>query len=285
MRLLSRTPAFTIGCSALALLASASYAADPVAPKFTSLGRGPTVVFVHDLGGARTVWMPTARKLIAKDQVVMVDLPGHGDSALPDPFSFEACGKALALLLAAQKPESTVIVGQGMGGLVALHALQQNPGRARGLLLVDVPIRITSEIPDQFRRQFERMLDENYDVFLRQLYSQAGRDSAESAALYAQASLVPPVTMKAYMRSMFSADATKGLQAFKGRIELVTTGRYWPADKDWPTVAKERGYPDPAAFTPTRIVSAGRFVAKDQPDSLAAAITGLIDRSLAAKKP
>ncbi len=282
MRLVLRHSVLAI---ALALFASPSRAADPVATQATSLGRGPAIVFVHDLGASRNIWMPTARKLIGTNRVVMSDLPGHGESALPDPFSLEACGKALGLLLAAQKPESTVIVAQGVGGIVALHALQQNPSAARGLLLIDVPIRVTSEIPDQMRKYFDEALEENYDAFLKQLYSQAGRDSAESAALYAQASLVPPVTMKGYMRSLFSADATKGLQTFKGRIELLTTGRYWPKDKDWPSVAKERGYPDPAAFTPTRMTSTGRFIAKDQPDSLAAVITGLVERSIATKKP
>ena len=38
-------------------------AAPPVAPKTLELGKGPTIVLVHDLGGNRSVWMPTVRKL------------------------------------------------------------------------------------------------------------------------------------------------------------------------------------------------------------------------------
>jgi len=59
---------------AFALLLSAAppgAAAPPVAPKTLDLGKSPTIVFVHDLGGNRSVWMPTVRKLIGRNRVVI----------------------------------------------------------------------------------------------------------------------------------------------------------------------------------------------------------------------
>jgi pimeloyl-ACP methyl ester carboxylesterase len=134
----------------VASLAVATFAhADPVVLKTTELGHGPTIVFVHGLGASRNDWMPTARKLLARYRVVLVDLPGHGDSALPEPFSFAAVGEALDGVLARQNPDSTIVVGHQFGGRAALAALAAHPGRARGLVLLDVPLGIPVQVDDQ----------------------------------------------------------------------------------------------------------------------------------------
>ena len=102
----------------MGLLCAATLTAQtPVALKYTELGHGPTVVFVHGLGGSRMQWMPTVRKLITDHHVVLVDLPGHGESPMPDAFSFAACAAALDQVLAKQQGDSTVVVGHGLGGL------------------------------------------------------------------------------------------------------------------------------------------------------------------------
>src|SRR5262249_47136778 len=115
--------------SPMALFAVSAHAG-PVELKTTELGRGPTIVFVHGLGASRSDWLPTARKLIGRYRVVLVDLPGHGDTALPDPFSFASAGEALDAVLAKQNPDSTVVVAHQMGGRAALAALSAHPGRA-----------------------------------------------------------------------------------------------------------------------------------------------------------
>src|SRR5262245_42677407 len=105
----------------MALLASAPLAADTPARALsvTELGKGPAIVLIPGLGSQRMQWMPTARKLLSNYHVVMVDLPGHGDSPMPDPFSFEAAAAQLDGVLAKQNPDSTIVVAHGAGGLIA----------------------------------------------------------------------------------------------------------------------------------------------------------------------
>src|SRR5947207_9316839 len=79
-----------LACAAVAL--AARVRAEPVQLKTTEMGHGPTIVFVHALGGSRSDWLPIARKLLGRYRVVLVDLPGHGESPLPDPFSFASVG-------------------------------------------------------------------------------------------------------------------------------------------------------------------------------------------------
>ena len=131
----------------------------PVVLKTTEFGRGPTIVLLHGLGSGRMVWMPTTRKLLAGHRVVMVDMPGHGESALPDPFSLEACAEALDQVLAKQKPDSTVLVAHGLAALIALQDVQAHPERVRGLIVIDAATRSPVPIPEQQQQVVLRMLE------------------------------------------------------------------------------------------------------------------------------
>lgn len=256
----------------------------PVTLKTTEFGRGPTIVLLHSLGAGRMVWMPTAKKLLAGNRVVMVDLPGHGESALPDPFSLEACAEALDQVLAKQNPESTVVVAHGISALVALAAVQAHPDRIRGLIVIDAATKSSVPIPEQQQQFFLRMLDTRYDDFLKQMMAGQARDSTQANELYSQAQSVPPASIKAYLKAALNADASPALKKMKPAFLFVGTGRRWPASKDWPTLAKELGYDDPAAIHSRRLAEGGPLIMKEQPDSLAAVIRDFTAQALATKK-
>ncbi len=256
----------------------------PVALKTLELGRGPTLVLVHGLGTGRMVWMPTARKLIAAHRVVMVDLPGHGESPMPDPFSLEAAAEALDRVVAKQKAESTLVVGQGVGGLIALMAAGAHPDRARGLVLIDVALKSPVPIEEQQKRQFIDYMDQNYDVFARMVFTRMGRDSAQGVAIHALAAQVPPANVKAYFRELLNADGSRALHNIKCPLLFIASQHVLPPDKDWPTVGKQLGWDDPAIVTPRRLGASGALIMSDQPDSLALAITDFARQVMAPKK-
>ena len=260
------------------------FSARAAAIKTTEFGRGPTIVLLHSLASGRMVWMPTAKKLLAGHRVVMVDLPGHGESALPEPFSLEACAEALDQVLAKQKPESTIVVAHGMSALVALTGVQAHPDRIRGLIVIDGATKSSVPIPEQQQQFFLRMLDSNYDGFLKQMMTSQARDSVQANELYSQAQGVPAVSVKAYIKAAFNADASGALKKMKPAFLFVGSGRRWPESKDWPTLAKEMGYDDPAAIHSRRLAQGGALIMKEQPDSLAAVIGEFTAQTLATKK-
>jgi pimeloyl-ACP methyl ester carboxylesterase len=266
------------------LLATPLRAAAPAVapPRTLELGQGPTVVILHDLGGSSLTWMPTVRKLIADHHVVLVELPGHGTTPLPDPFSLDAVVAAVDQILAKQKADSTVLMAKGMGGLVALLEMQAHPDHARGLLLVDTAAKPPFQVSDQQLKPFFDYIDQNYDSFLLGTFGKLGRDSLENIAIHAEAALVPPLTIKSYLRAALAADAAKGLKAMKTPILFVATDRIL-AGQDWPTTAKAIGYDDPAAMPVRLLHNTGYLVMKQQPDSLAT-IVHEFEARLAAKK-
>ena len=277
--------------SAAALLAIAGLVAlragadtAPVTLKTTEFGRGPTVVLVHNVGSGRMVWMPTAKKLLADYHVVMVDLPGHGESALPDPFSLAACAEALDQVLARQKPDSTVLVAHRFGGLIALLEAQAHPDRVRGLMVIDAATRTPTKIPEQQQQYFIAMLDEHYDEFLKGMSMGQARDSLQGNELYSQAQAVPAASIKAYYKAALNVDASPALKQLRPMLMYVGSGQVWLKDQAWPSIQKGMGYEDAPGMLSRRIPDCGPLIMKEQPDSLAAAIRDFTAQSLAAKK-
>lgn len=244
----------------------------PAELKATEFGKGPTIVMVHELGGARMTWLPVARKLMGTHHVVMLDLPGHGDSPLPDPFSLEACGDDLLTALAKYDAKSTVLVGLGAGGLVSLEALNKKPDAVAGLVLIESATRSTMDIPDQQQKMFLQQLDAAYEPFIRAVYGQLARDSTQAVKLRADVMRVEPRNIKSYLRHMLKVDASGALKKIKRPVMLVLSERRWPKDKPWSDVATQLGYTDAPKIDVRRVNDSGYMIHMDQPDSLAALI-------------
>ncbi|SBT45093.1 alpha/beta fold hydrolase [Micromonospora narathiwatensis] len=102
-------------------------------------GDGPPVVLLHGIG--RTLDDFTAQHaLLSRDhRVVSVDLPGHGGSApLDPPHTLPALAAAVAQTLdAAGITGPAHLVGNSLGGAVAMRLAADDPTRAASLVLVN----------------------------------------------------------------------------------------------------------------------------------------------------
>ncbi len=101
-------------------------------------GAGDAVVFLHGVGGSRTAWEPQLAGLSGDHRCIAWDMPGYGASPpLPEPMTFPALARAVTRLLDAVEAPAAHLVGLSMGGMVALHAALDHPGRVRSLVLID----------------------------------------------------------------------------------------------------------------------------------------------------
>jgi pimeloyl-ACP methyl ester carboxylesterase len=101
-------------------------------------GHGQLVILVHGLEGSHLNWMLVAPELAERHRVIAPDLAGFG---LTPPgergSSLEANADLVAELARKYGDEPAVIVGNSMGGLVAMLAATRHPDVVERLVLVD----------------------------------------------------------------------------------------------------------------------------------------------------
>ncbi len=235
----------------------------------TVMGKGPTIVLVHGLGGRAGHWLPCARLLARDHRVVLVDLPGHGASAMPEPFSLERAAQALDLALA-DEPGPVVLVGHSVGGLVAAQEALDHPGRVRALVLVETALR--PQLEGAERDTMLKALDTDYQQVLRTAYESFGRDSAQGHMLYEEVAALEPAYVKPWIRLALSLNISVRMSHLRAPLLAVFAERSWGKDEAWADASRALGYDRVPRVEPVRIEGCGHFVMLDQPARLASLI-------------
>jgi pimeloyl-ACP methyl ester carboxylesterase/putative sterol carrier protein len=99
---------------------------------------GDPIVMLHGLGGSRVSWLPLLSSLAPRHRLLVPDLPGHGDSDKPRTadFSPRYYADVTRDLLDAASIDRAVLIGNSMGGRVALEVAGRHPDRTRGVALL-----------------------------------------------------------------------------------------------------------------------------------------------------
>lgn len=103
--------------------------------RFARRGSGPPVVLLHGIGHDHHAWDPVVDLLAPRYDLVLVDLPGHGDSPLPVDTAVLGVPELtdhVERLLAGLGLERPVVVGNSLGGAIALELGRR--GRARAVV-------------------------------------------------------------------------------------------------------------------------------------------------------
>jgi haloacetate dehalogenase len=107
-------------------------------------GSGPPVLLLHGYPQTHLMWHATAAILANRFTVVAADLPGYGASfrpaAAPDhaPHSKRALGQDLVRAMAALGLERFAVAGHDRGGRVGYRMALDHPGRVIALAVLDV---------------------------------------------------------------------------------------------------------------------------------------------------
>jgi pimeloyl-ACP methyl ester carboxylesterase len=113
--------------------------ADGVEIAYTVAGRGGTaLVFIHGGLADRSFWAPQITALSDSYRIVAVDLAGHGASGCNrEVWTIAAFGEDVRAVADALDLRRIVLVGNSLGGAVALHTASLLKGRAIGVIGVD----------------------------------------------------------------------------------------------------------------------------------------------------
>lgn len=100
-------------------------------------GEGSAILLIHGMAGSSRTWKDVTEILVTNHTVVAPDLLGHGESAKPmGDYSLGAFASGLRDLLGLIGVERCTVVGQSLGGGVAMQLAYQHPELVERLVLV-----------------------------------------------------------------------------------------------------------------------------------------------------
>jgi pimeloyl-ACP methyl ester carboxylesterase len=101
-------------------------------------GSGPPALLIHGLGATKVSFLPTLNALADSHRAIAVDLPGFGDSVKPIRAAYHPpyFASSMTALLDALELERADVVGNSMGGRVAIEMGLRSPERVRRLALL-----------------------------------------------------------------------------------------------------------------------------------------------------
>jgi pimeloyl-ACP methyl ester carboxylesterase len=101
-------------------------------------GEGEAVVLVHGMAGSSDTWRAVVGPLARSYRVLAPDLLGHGESAKPaGDYSLGAYASGLRDLMRVLGIDRATVVGNSLGGGVAMQMAYQHPELVERLVLVD----------------------------------------------------------------------------------------------------------------------------------------------------
>ena len=103
-----------------------------------TMGEGPDMLLLHGLGATKSSFFDTAAALSRRYTVHALDLPGFGGSSKPStaPYGAPYAARAVVGTMDALGIERAHLVGNSMGGRVAIEVGLERPDRVGGISLL-----------------------------------------------------------------------------------------------------------------------------------------------------
>lgn len=107
------------------------------AVNYVEIGAGEPLLFIHGLSGCWQNWLETLPHVGTGRRAIALDLPGFGSSPMPSwEVDMPAYGRLIHDFCQRLGLEGVTLVGNSMGGFIALEALAAFPRSFRRLILV-----------------------------------------------------------------------------------------------------------------------------------------------------
>jgi len=110
---------------------------------YKSYGQGrEALVFVHGWTCNMSFWRGQVPAFESKTRVIVIDLPGHGESDKPHvDYTMDFFARSLDAVLRDARVERAVLVGHSMGTPVIRQFYRKYPDKVLALVIVDGPLR------------------------------------------------------------------------------------------------------------------------------------------------
>lgn len=130
-------------------------------------GQGQPLLLLHGFTGDHSSWQGVPPALSAKNQLIMLDLPGHGSSDSPEcaaAWHMSSIAADLISLLDALELPQVHLLGYSMGGRLALYLGLRYPRRFLSLTLESASPGLADDAERQVRRRHDEQLADKIEA-------------------------------------------------------------------------------------------------------------------------
>jgi pimeloyl-ACP methyl ester carboxylesterase len=214
--------------------------------RYVRRGRGPTLVLLHGLASSIYTWADVIPALAEDHDVVAVDLPGFGGSDIPEELSSSVYPATVLALMDRLGISRATLVGNSLGGSVAVVLAARHPERVRRLVLIDAAgfnldpsrrpliLRLIGFAPVPAALDALPIRRRVVTAALRQVFHERSRVTPEKVEEYL-APLARPGATEA-IRSLLNQPASFGLPALVREVRVPTL-IIWGRNDRWVPVA------------------------------------------------
>lgn len=110
---------------------------DGVRVRYVRKGSGPAVVLIHGFASSIFTWKDVVPALALRHDVVALDLPGFGGSDIPHPLAGSMYPGIVFAVMDRLAIDRAAVVGNSLGGSVAVAMAAERPERVASLVLID----------------------------------------------------------------------------------------------------------------------------------------------------
>lgn len=148
---------------------------------YTETGTGKPIIFLHGFLENKTMWIDFLPVLSKNNQIITVDLLGHGHSdCLGYIHTMETQAEMIFALMNELKIKKASFVGHSMGGYIALAFTEMYPKMITRLVLLNSTSYEDSEDRKANRDRAIKAVKQNYTSFVRlsigNLFSEKNRE-------------------------------------------------------------------------------------------------------------
>ena len=155
---------------------------------FYMQGKGQPLVLIHPLGLDHRLWDYCVSDLAEHRTLVTFDLPGHGQSPVPDVnYTIEDISKSLLESLRLAQIDKADFLGLSIGGMILQHFASVNASMVDKLILVDTTFKYSKDWQLNWTERarisredgLEGMLEKLLEAFFTPEYLEKGSDDID----------------------------------------------------------------------------------------------------------
>ena len=245
---------------------------------YVTAGQGrQTIVFVHGWACNGGFWREQVPAFAAKARVIVIDLPGHGQSDKPHGrYTTDFFAGAVLAVMRDARVNKAVLVGHSMGTGVICRVYAQEPGRVAALVVVDGFLRRTKHSPEEAEKFIARYRAASYREqmaqFIRATFPNPGTELLQERTLSEMLETPQYVIVSAMEEPLVAADQPDwDLKAVNAPVLVLNAkSPFWTAEYE----AYARSL---SAQTDYRVMEGvGHFLMLEKPGEFNATLTDML---------